>query len=156
IEYTCRFYSIFPKSLIEISHPEQQQSIRIFILDGIVLLHQWGGFFGFSGCQDLEILIPANVLIPVFYLQYKIRLLSKIIHRLYIAPNQDLNFFSNNFFEKTEAIASETIFCSGSFQRIETSYHPVLSPRFHATAPSHLSRSHIAYSRWGTSRIYHQ
>lgn len=97
IKDTRGLYSIFPKGFIKITHPEQQQSIRIFILDGIVLLHQRGGFFGFSGCQDLVILIPANVLIPVFYLQFKIRLLSKIIHRLYITLNKIPGFYLSNF-----------------------------------------------------------
>ena len=58
------FDSIAAERFVEIAHSEQQQGIRIFRLDGIVLLHQrgfyyfGGGFFGqcfwiFNMCKNI-------------------------------------------------------------------------------------------------------
>ena len=41
-QHLGRFYGIFTIGLVKISHPEEQHRIRIFRLEGVVLLHQRG------------------------------------------------------------------------------------------------------------------
>ena len=47
-KYFGGLYRILPKGFIKISNSKEQQGIRIFGLDGVVLFHQWSHLFCLS------------------------------------------------------------------------------------------------------------
>ena len=47
-ENACRLHGIFTKRFVEVAHAKQQQRIRVFHLDAVVLLHE-RGFYN-RGC----------------------------------------------------------------------------------------------------------